>query len=416
LLSVLENPAFSQSDPQTTFPSTPQATPTKARPGKYQLGPFYLTPHLRFGPISYDSNVFYSATEVQDDVIVAMGPGLDIVLPANNVWRFYANGGLDYLYFVRTASQRRFVGEAAAGVLGQGARTELSLEESYRDTYGRPGYDVDERVQQTEEATELLLDRGLVGRLRLGLRGFRERATTDSDQDYLGTDFASALTVDSYLVAAELGLGVSVKTSLVARGEYGWNRFPVDPARDNDRGLLAGGVRTDATALIAGRALVGRRSYRPKGAQGTRSLTYVDVDATVGSSRTRVGGGYTRDLQDAFFLPEDGFPAQLVETKTLKLEKRLSARFDLRAFGRETTYKTESPITIVPSDGPPQTSVRNDKNRDAGLDLGYRFGSSFRVAITATYRDRDSTFSTFNVEGLLVGFNAQLNPDLPWID
>jgi hypothetical protein len=45
------------------------------------------------------------------------------------------------------------------------------------------------------------------------------------------------------------------------------------------------------------------------------------------------------------------------------------------------------------------------------VDLGYRFRPNFRIAVVASYTDRNSTIAYFGVQGLIVGLNAQFNPD-----
>jgi hypothetical protein len=55
-------------------------------------------------------------------------------------------------------------------------------------------------------------------------------------------------------------------------------------------------------------------------------------------------------------------------------------------------------------------SVRDDKTREAGIDLGYRFRSRLRVGVAATYTDRRSTIAYFGIEGLIVGLTINYTP------
>ena len=394
--------------------TAPEAATPKERLGRYHLGPFYVTPRLHVGPIGFDTNVLYTPTDRQPDFIVQAGPSLDLVLPLGGQGRFYSNGTFDYLWFARTASQRRWNGSALAGLFARGGRTEARIEERYAQTFTRPNYEVNDRILQTEESTRADLTRRMLGRLGLTLRGSRRNSQTDEGQSYLGTDIGSALTRNEYRAGGELSYGVTIKTSVVVLGEYRWNRYSYESVRDTDFRVAAGGLKTESTALIAGHALVGRQWYLPKANGGhDRQITWVDVDATLNvSSRTRLGAAFVRDLRDSFFLTEDGqITSSLFETASVRIDKDLGHRVDLQIFGRRTRQESAAPVTIVVPDQGPVTQVRKDLIREAGADLGYRFRPNFRMSVIASYTDRDSTFSYFGIQGLVFGFNTQFNPN-----
>ena len=104
------------------------------------------------------------------------------------------------------------------------------------------------------------------------------------------------------------------------------------------------------------------------------------------------------------------FDAAEEEGMGLRLEKDITRRVDLALYARRFRSLSSGEITIDVPDQGPVTAVRDDKVREAGADLGYRFRPNFRFAIVALYSDRQSSFSYFGVEGLLFGFNAQFNP------
>lgn len=389
----------------------PTVTDPAERPGKYRLGGLYVTPRLTVGPFGFDSNVFYTATDRQPDVMGLIGPGLELVLPFGKGGRFYAEGDLTYLYFVKTASQRRLTGSGAGGLLTRGGRIEVLLEEKYLQTFSRPSYEIDERVEQTTEGTLGRIRSRLFGRLTLLLEGQRQRFETISEDDYLGTSLSAGLTRDEYWTGAELGYALSVKTAFVVHGEYQWNRYPLDEARSVNLWLGGAGFRTDQTALIAGHALAGIRRYQGLTRAVEKQIVWADVEAAARlSPRTMLRGIYSHDLQDAFFLPEEGVPALLTEIAELRLERMLTTRIDLWLYARRTRYVSDAPVTVVIPDEGPVTEVRNDVLRVVGADLGYRIRPNFRVGVVASYTDRSSTFPYFGIEGLLVGLNAQLNP------
>jgi hypothetical protein len=405
-LAAFSVPVWAQS------PETPPASVTARRPGRFRLGPFYLTPTFHIGTIGLDTNVFYTATDHQTDISASGGPGLGLVLPLGASGRFFANGNLDYLYFVKTESQRRLRGDANTGLDFKGSRTVFHLEESYAETFGRPSYEVDERIAQTEEATSLDLKRRLFGRIAIRLFGRRSRQETAEGSDYLGNDLTTTLTQDVYRALGGLDYAISVKTSFVVEAQQDWNRFPLDHSRDLDTLRIWTGFRTDSTALLAGQALVGVAWFGPPGTPDLKERrTIADVTVTwKASPKTSVIGHYTRDLATSAFDVSGPTPTVFNERYGLRFEKDLVGNLNVRVYGTITAFVTNGAITIdLPEQGP-VTAVRDDRVREAGIDVGYRFRPRFRVGVVATYTERQSNFDYFGIEGLLIGASVQYTP------
>lgn len=400
---------------QTTAGGLPEpgsTTPREPPPGRFHIGPFYLTPTLHVGTIGLDTNVFYTATERQTDVSASGGPGLELVLPLGGSGRFFANGNIDYLYFVRTQSQRRLRGGAAAGFDFRGSRTWSHLEEVYTQAFGRPSYEVDERLSQTEESTRLDLKRRLFGRIAIRVLGRRARLETDQGASYLGNNLTNTLTRDEYRAGGGLDYTITVKTSLVVEGDQEWDRFPLDQGRDADSNRLWVGFRTGPTALISGQALAGFRWFRPKSTPGFElRRTIADVNATWNiSPKTSLNAHYGRDFDFSAFETSGPTSSVFYERYGIRIDKTLVGNFDVRIHGRITTFLTDGNITVdIPDEGP-VTAVRSDKAREAGIDLGYRFRPRFRVGVVATYVERNSNISYFGIDGLLIGASVQFTP------
>jgi hypothetical protein len=375
------------------------------------VGALYLTPYLSIGSMGIDTNVFYTPADRQADFTASGGPGLEIIRPFGRASRFRLDGGLNYLYFARTESQRKLNGHGAAELDLQGVKTRLFVEERYESSYGRPNYEVNARVQQQAEGTTGFLRRNLGDRLAIALFGSRRRTTTES-QDYLGTDLGDTLTEDRYGAGGELRVALSIKTQLVGGGEQEWYRFPRQPERDGDSTLAYGGFRTDETALISGQALVGYRWFRLD-AGGERGGLYANADAAWNfSPKTKLGARYLRDIGYSSFATTGATPTNLNETVEVYLDKVLVSNVYFRVFGRLGQLASDGDITIVSPDGV-ETAARDDRIREAGAELGYQFRSRVRIGVTATYTTRESAFETFGVEGLLAGLTVRYNPPQP---
>ena len=385
---------------------------TSGRPGLFRAGSFYLTPYLHIGTLGVDTNVFYTATDRQTDFTASGGPGLEIVRPFGRESRFRIDGGLDYIYFAKTESQRKLNGYGKALLDVWGVKTRLVIEERYERTFARPNYEVNDRVEQETEGTEALLRRDLGDRMRLAVFGSRERRRTES-YDYLGTDLGTTLSTDEYHAGGELQLALSVKTRFVAGGEEAWYRFPNLPARDGSSTLAYGGFRTDNDALIGGFALAGMRWFRlDSGAK--RNVVYADVNATWAvSPKTKLGGQYERDADYSSLAMSGPTPTNLGERVEAFIEKFLTRSVYLRLYARQYRLVSDGEVVLVPPEGGLVVSERDDRIREAGAELGYQFRSRIRAGITVSYTDRVSSIEAFGVEGLLAGFTLQYNPPQP---
>lgn len=391
-------------------PSGAEEAPPE-RPGLIRAGAFYLTPYLHIGTMGIDTNVFYTATDRQTDFSASGGPGLEVVRPFGKSSKLRLDGGLDYLYFARTDSQRSLNGYGTAQLELDGIKTRLVVEERYASSFKRPSYEVNARVQQETEGTQGFLRRNLGERYALAVFGSRQRTTTDS-QDYLGTNVGDTLTEDTYEARGELRMALSVKTQLVGGGEQDWYRFPRLPERDGDSTLAYGGFRTDTTALIAGQALVGYRWFRLD-TGGRRSGFYADVDAAWRlSPKTKLGARYGRDFGYSAFATTGATPTNLNETAEIYLDKLLASNVYFRLFGRLGTLNSDGAITVVTIDGI-ETAVLDDRVREAGVELGYQFRTRVRVGVTAYYTTRNATIETFGIDGLLAGLTVTYNPPQP---
>jgi len=291
-------------------------------------------------------------------------------------------------------------------------KTRLAVEERYLSSYGRPSYEINERVQQETEGTRGFLRRNLGDRFALALYGERERVRTDS-QVYLGTDLGETLTEDRYQAGGELRLALSIKTQLVGGGEENWHRFPQQPERDGQSTLAYGGFRTDETALISGHALSGYRWFRLD-TGGQRSGLYADVDAAWSvSPKTKLGVQYRRDIGYSAFDTSGPTPTNQTDWAEVYLDKLLVSNVYVRLFGRLNRLASDGAVTIVSPEGGVESAIRDDRAREVGAELGYQFRTRLRIGVTATYTTRESPFETFGVEGLLAGFTVKYNPPQP---
>jgi hypothetical protein len=398
------------SSQESPFQPTPPGTPP-APPGLIRLGPFYLTPTLHVGTLGLDSNVFYTATSRQTDFTTSGGPGLDVVLPIGPVVRLFTGGDVNYVYFLRTVSQRKLGGDVNAGGEIVGERFHLRVEDSYTRSFQRPNYQVDERILQNEQ--------DLTGKAtsRLGhfiLEGDTTYATTrvDSGQTFAGTNLSLTMSRNEILTLAKVGYGVTAKTSLVAGADYEVDRFPFETTRDADSNHVFAGLEITSDTRLSGKALGGVRLFRLRlhGSQQVQ-VPYADVDLTyVTGPRTQLKASYSRDLGYSAFNTSGVTPTVRLEAIGAGLIQGLWRGLDLRISGTRSRFITDGAITLVLASGQPVTAVRDDHIWQGTADLGYKFRSRLRMGVAATYVNRRSTFTDFGIQGLIVGGTVTYDP------
>jgi hypothetical protein len=378
----------------------------------FHIGPVYITPSLRIGTLGLDTNVFYTASDRRTDFTASGGPGLNIVVVPGGAVTFTVDGQVGYLYFLRTEEQRRLDGSGFAKFEGRGARTEVTVQESYRRGFARPNLEVDRRVIQTQEATRGDLRRRLFGRFTI--IGGLERSATEvgEGEKFLGVDLHSTLT--DHRLSGRVGLeyALTVKTSLVGEAARAIDRFPFAPHRDGRFDYLRGGLRTSSSTFISGSALGGLGWFRLKSSTGSpRSFVTADIDVTWHvSPRTRIGGTYSRGARYSAFDTDNG-PTIRTDMYRGHIEKELvGRRVDVRLTGTITHQISEGAVSLLLTDGERQVIVRDDTFRMANADLGYHFRGRLRIGLMAGYSSRRSTVADLGIEGLLLGATVDFNP------
>jgi hypothetical protein len=388
------------------------SAPKQRKLGRYRIGPLYLTPSFRIGTIGFDSNVLYTPTDRRPDFVAAGGPGLELVLPIRGALRWRADGTVQYQYFARTVSQRRWTGAAVTGLVWDTPRTGFAIEGRYQKQQQRPSLEVDRRVLGSMQGVGVSLTRALVGRTRLLLTGEWARHDTDLGEEHLGVDLHAQLSRDETRLVADLDHGLTIKTSVAVTADYLQSRYRFAPLRDVDIIRLQAGLRTDATALISGRALAGAAEFRPLAAGLARKRMAIwDVDATLNiSSKTHIGGAVRRDIGHSALALAGSLPSLLTDTYSVRISKDLFYNLNLEVFARRTRLVNEGRVVLVVGDETTTAEQRRDTADEIGADLGYNFRSRLRIGVAASYLERRSNVSYFGIDGLLVGLTVRVIP------
>jgi hypothetical protein len=387
-------------------PSRPAAT---ERPGRYRIGPFYLTPRVNVGTIGLDTNVFYTVSERQTDVTGTGGPELDVVLPIGRSLRLEGSANANYIYFVRTESQRRLNFAGDGGLAWDSERTKLSVKHSYGEAFARPSFEIDRRVLTTTEETRAELRRRLWGRMHLTGAGALSRVDTETDAPYLGVDLSRTMSRDSQLIQVGLSYSLTPLSSFDVEAARRVDESAVI-SRDITWDTLTAGLRT--SAYFRGQILLRRFTLRPAKAGTGEDRRYWGADVVLRrrlTPKTAIGVSYLRAVMYSALTGEDEWPVIATETLGADLDKDLFWRFNLTAFGRRTYYRGAGRVAVV-VDGATLSGLRDDVIDEAGVNLGLRFRTHLRLGVGLIYTERRSNIGDFGVDGLLAGLTVQYSP------
>lgn len=405
-------PGFSQDTPSPLPTPAEGEGGTSPRPGLLKLGPVYVTPFIRINSAGLDTNVFYTATDRRIDAMARGGPGLEVVLPAGNV-RFSVDGGFDYLYFVRTKSQRHLGGGGRARLEWKPGRMRVGIEHGYTRSFDRPGLEVDERILRDSWGTRGDLALSLPGRLGFNASANTVRRTVPEATTYRGTDLGRTLTQDEHRFTAGPFYRLTQKTSVLLEGDLQLDRFERDPLRNADSNRLYAGVAIVSQTRLSGRAVAGLRFFRPHegGPRARQTSAFVSTNLTYRfRPRTALHTRYDRDLSFSAFDTEDGAPTLRNERVEARLEKGLFGRFGVDVAAVYTRLRSSGEVTLTSGPGSSETRVRADDAWSGGVDFGYQFRSRVRVGVAATYLDRQSNFRDLGIQGVLVGATVRYTP------
>lgn len=408
VIGLLPVPAGAELQPPLPVPETSP----RDRPGRFRVGPFYLTPLLRLGNIGLDTNVFYTPEARQTDVSVNGGPGLQLVLPVQENLRFVVDGGANYHYFVRTESQRRLVYDVQSSLLWKGVRTELALRGAYVESFNRPVLEVERRVAQVETRGGGELRRRLFGRTRMVAGGLFSRIEVERGQEYLGADLRTTLSRDLVSGYGGLEYTLTPKTRLELLGTLEDYQYLFDSTRDTRHGLATFGIRTDSTTFLSGYVNLGAERHESASRAGSEPITFYGHVNVVWhlNPRLAVGGVYLRDLYQTALVTPEGPPIGRREMLGANLQLEFVRHVFLRLTGTRIDYATQTPVRIETTGGDVIEAVQAEKVYEASAELTYQLKSRLRVGGTVVYSERQKTFTDFGVDGLLLGATVIFTP------
>lgn len=418
------------------FPLAPAhaADPTpKKRPGRYKLGPVYLTPKLELKNAGVDTNVFNRQTGAVPDTQIVLSPGVQAALPIGRRLRFTGQGFLDLNYFQRQGSERS-TDRAADG------RAEIDFGPfTFFGAGGGGQYkqrfsiDIDDRLLRQERWAQVGARFNLSR--HISMTGIGSSRVYRFESSVLrGVDVKEALDRNTLSASLEGRVALSNLTTLLLSAEGIEDRFLSAGLSTTPNVILGsaalesgsaknlsrraqsfrylGGFEFGQRAFINGKVLAGYREFPGTGGQAAPAYRgpALSISATLPLMRLgRLAISADRDV--AFAVTASGGS-----------ENRLRNTYVSSRYGGQFSFELPFNLTGRASAGyeqlryvfPTLTAVgyvrRVDNQYLLGGSLLRRFGDSLRIGGTVAWVRRVSSLETGSYQGLRYGLQAEVVP------
>jgi hypothetical protein len=399
------------------LPAGLSAAETRKRPGRYRLGPVYVTPHLQLKNAGVDTNVFQTLVRPTRDEVVVLSPRVEGAMPVGRRLRLTGLGLLEMNYYRRQGEERSndFYGEG---------RSELDLGPFTFFGGGGGGQftqrfsiDVDERLKRQEKHGYAGATWRLTRRLSATAQGRRERLTFAPGRFRLGGEVKASLDRDTLAGTGQLRFALTPRTTFVASAEALEDRFfsqPLGGPRERESYRYLAGFELNPRALFSGKLMAGLRDFPGTLAQGSPPYRgpILSADLTLPlRPRARLHGIAERDVLYASSLVDVGplryrnafvftrYNGEVLMDLPLGLLGLASAGFE------QSRY-------LLPYPYPNRTVLadRVDHRYSAGFTLVRRFGETLRLGGHVNWARRVSSLPLFSYEGLRYGVTAEIVP------
>jgi hypothetical protein len=367
--------------PATAGAQTYPAPPDPAEDARVQMGPVSVRPTFILRDVGVDSNVFNESGTPQQDFTVTAGAKVDVGIRFERVLASYTST-YEYMYFQKFKSERGSNRGSEGRIDFLLGRFRPHVMASLIDSHERPNTEIDARAQRRQSAYG-----GGVGILLFAhtslKASYRRSAATYSDDDIFGgVRLADTLNTETETYTGGLEMELTPLTSLAFNVETSEDRFTRTPGRDAETRRYGATVTFQPAALIAGRAQIAYRDFRPRsldmpemsGLAASLALSYSFRD------QTRIAATFDHDIRYSF---ADLTPYYLSTAGRLTVTQRIHGPVDVQILGGADRLEYE------PREGA-GGAARGDRLRTVGGGVGYRIRENSRLAVNLEHTERSS--------------------------
>jgi hypothetical protein len=384
----------------------------KKRPGRFRVGPVYLTPKLALRNAGVDTNVFNQRTGEISDTTIVLSPIVEAALPVGRRLRLTGESHVDLNYFRQQHSERStdFGGEGRAE-LDVGRFTFFGAGGGSQSRQ-RFSTDIDQRVLRHERWGAAGVKYAPISRLTATLTG-TGRVYEFASSLVQGVDVKKSLDRNELTGNVQLRYALTRQTTVVASADSIEDRF-LQQTRSASRLTRSyrylAGMEFGEKALLRGKVLAGFREFPVSGS----APRYRGPALAVSASTPVLKYGLLAVAADRnvyyalspVVLVSDGLRNTYVATH-LGAELTLGLPFSLIGRG---SFGLDEAKYLLPYPRGAAFAPRVDHLWTAGASLLRSFRRGVRIGGTLQWGRRVSSFPEFSYEGARYGVQAEVVP------
>ena len=384
----------------------------KKRPGRYKLGPVYLTPRLELKNAGVDTNVFNAQTGAIPDTSIVLSPSIAAAVPIGQRLRITGTTFLDFNYFRRKSSERStdFAGEGRAEVdvgpftlFGAGGGGQFKQ---------RFSIDLDTRLLRQEKWATTGFDLRVTRKLSATVSGTGRSYAFDPSP--VGASAVHrALDRNVLTGTTQIRYAITGRTAAVASADAIEDRFLDEPAvalRKARSSRYLGGFEFGTRAIINGKVMAGVREF-PRGQSTPR---YRGPALAVSASIPLLRFGRLAAIADRdvlYSVSSAGVGDALLRNSYVSTRLRGEAMVEL-PFGLigRGVFGLQEAKYLLPQQLGSTPFQRVDHVWTGSASVLRQLGDTVRIGATLAWSRRVSTAPGGSYEGLRYGLQAEVVP------
>jgi hypothetical protein len=384
----------------------------KKRPGRFRVGPLYLTPRFQLKNAGVDTNVFNQRTGEIPDTAVVLSPTLLAAWPIGRRVRLNGETHVDLNYFQRETSERStdFGGEGRAELdVGPFTLFCAGGGGQYRQRFST---DIDRRALRHERWGSTGFSVAPTRRITAGVFG-TARVYVYGNQLIDGVNIKESLDRNELSGTAQVRYSLSRRTALVGSADVIEDRFLHQrsvSSRLTRSYRYLGGFEFGEKALVRGKLLAGIREFPASPSAPSYRGPALATSLTL--PLLHFGLGTLVAERDIYFaltpttLGRDRFRNTYV---SMRLGGEASVFLPFAFVGRGN-FGLEQAKYLLPYPTGATGAPRVDHLWTAGASLLRSFRTGVRIGGTVQWGRRVSSIPTFGYQGLRYGVQAELVP------
>jgi hypothetical protein len=361
-----------------------------------RAGAMALSPRLNIAS-GLDSNILNEPDDAKSDLATNVSPAVDVAWRAGP-FRLRDTSSVSLWHYRRYSREGSFNTAHAATLELRARRLRPFVSGGYLFTRDRPSAEIDIRPRHTERPLGVGSELTLTPKALVVASLTTNRVRFVEDATAAGVSLRDQLNRDATVWRASLDYRLTPLTAISVGGEAARDRFQFTPERDADSRAVTAGVDLSRSALIAGRARVGVRHFKPTAAaipEFTGLIAAVDVGYTMRDA-TRLA---VRADRDVAYSIDVLYPYFVNSSLGFAVTQRLTSTTELQGGWTIQRLAYRALSGVPQQDLPPRT----DRAGNVSLGLGRYLTPRMRIGVNADYVLRRSELIGRSYDDVRIG-------------